>query len=808
MKFSLKWLADFTEVKAFFKEPDLLAQRLTQSGLEVESVEDQKARFQNIVVAKIESVKKHPKADRLTLCEVFDGSKTYSIVCGAKNHKAGDKVVLARPGAVLPGDFTIKKARIRGEESEGMLAGRGELGFESEEEGIWILPVSAEVGKSFSEYLGCNDVIFDIAVPPNRSDCLSHKGLAREISCLFDLPFSVKDYSLNVDKSLSVKKTVSVEVKDSRACPRYCGRLIEGVKIAESPDWLKERLKSLGLKSINNVVDITNFVLWDWGQPLHAFDRDQIRSLQVDSSQKGEKFLVLNESELALTGEELTIRDKDRVLALAGVIGGMDSAVTSQTKNIFIEAAYFAPEKTRKTVRGLGLDTDSSYRFMRGIDFTAVQEAMDLACSLIQKEAGGLVSGDFYDICESAVSPSKITIRLEDLKDRLGYPVESSPFQNWMKKLGCKVRESNNSFQVLPPSYRTDLKIKEDLIEEFARLEGYDKIPEHLPSLSGLPNDSDSQFLTFQKLISFLSGKGWYQVLNYSFCDPEYYRELLNDKFYLEELAGPPVSPGARRRSFSVNNPISQQFSLMKPLLAPDLIKNAVYNFRHNNKFGRTFELSPVFYQEGEEYQQELNLALICWGNPIDIWKNKNAPNIYYIKSVLESVFKAFGLKAYSWEPAEISFLHPRQTLGLTFKKQTTGFLGGLHPQILKKHKIPIDIALAEIQWEALSRQEKKPLKFKSFSQLLTVEKDLCFVIPPDKNVGHIQKEIKKSLGSLCEGVEVFDVYKSKGERSVSFRMFLKPEDKSWTDEQLNHFLNKAIETVQKKFSIHLKQGI
>ena len=838
MKFSLKWLADFIDTASFFNDPNSLSEALTQAGLEVEAFEDQKSRFQNVVLAELKSVEKHPQADRLTLCEVFDGSKDHSIVCGAKNHKSGDKVVLALPGAVLPGDFAIKKTRIRGVESEGMLASCLELGFEQEEkEGLWILPKEAKTGMALSEYLGLEDVIFDIAVPPNRSDCLSHKGLAREISCLFSIPFSEKKFSIEGTASLSVKKSLKVEVKDNKSCPRYCGRLIEGIQVKESPLWLKERLKSLGLKSINNVVDITNFVLWDRGQPLHAFDRNKIQSLTVDKSQKAEKFLALDENELALTGEELSIRDENRVLALAGVIGGMDSSITEETKNIFIESACFAPEKIRRASRRFGLETESSYRFARGIDITSVQEAMDLACYLIQKEAGGSISEDFYDIYSEQSKPEQIKISLDDLETRLGYRVQSSQFQNWMERLSCKVipilfensgsyrREktekakpdqySNQAadFKVTSPSYRTDLKIKEDLIEEFARLEGYDKIPETLPSLIQQPEDSDSYFLNSQKLIQFLSGKGWLEAVNYSFSDPDYYREFLKEKFFLEGLSENPLNrennkTAQDKKTFPVDNPISRQFSLMKPLLAPDLMRNIVSNFRHNNKSGQLFELSPVFYQEGEEYKQESHLGLALWGSPVDIWKSKDVPNFYQIKSVLESAFEAFRIKGCLWKNADISFLHPKQSLVLSFKNKILGFLGSLHPKLQQKYKIPLDIALAEIHWGLLDQELKKPLRFKAFSSLPSVEKDLCFVIPPAIAVGDVSREIKKTLGSLCEKIEVFDIYEKQEERFVSFRMYLTPQDKSWTDEQLQDFLNQVIQNAHKKFSIRLKSEI
>ncbi|MCY4321933.1 MAG: phenylalanine--tRNA ligase subunit beta [Bdellovibrionaceae bacterium] len=827
MKFSLKWLSDFIEVDSFFEDPSKLAVALTQSGLEVDAFEDQKAQFKNVVTAKIKSVKKHPQADRLTLCEVQTDKQTYSIVCGAKNHKQGDNVILAKVGAILPGDFKIKKSRIRGVDSEGMLLNRSELGFDSKDEGIWILPKNTEIGKSFSELESLDDVVFEITVPPNRSDCLSHKGLAREISALFSIPFSQKDFSFKRADDLSIQKTLSVEVENKQACPRYCACLIEGIKIKESPYWLKKRLKSLGLKSINNIVDITNFVLWDRGQPLHAFDRDKIENIRVALAKK-EKFLALDESEMELTKEDLTIRDKKSVLALAGVMGGLDSSITNQSKNIIIESAFFTPEKIRKTSRRFGLETDSSYRFARGVDSFAVKSAMDFACYLIQKEAGGKISKDFYDLNYLDQTKSSIKIGLSDLSERLGYSVSAEQFKIWMKKLGCEVSSSNVSaqsivsslfknknfrenknlstyeFEVTPPSYRSDLKIKEDLIEEFARLEGYHKVPETLP-MSLLPNDSDSEFLNSKKWIDFLSFRSWFQAVNYSFCDPDYYKEFLGKNLYLENTLH--IKLDSQKQSFSIDNPISQNFSFMKTLLIPDIVKNISYNFRRNNKFGQIFELAPIFYQKADSYYQEFNLAMGLWGEASDIWRQKNIPNFYVIKSALESCFKVFGLKAYQWEIGQVDFLHPKQTLILKFQKQHIGFVGTLHPSFCNKYKIKSDVALAELNWSILNKAHKKELKFKSFSNLLTVEKDLCFVVPLKVPVNEVQQEIKKSLSGLCEKVEIFDIYTKKDQRFISFRIYLTPKDQSWTDKELQDFLNKAIQSVNKKFAIQLKSG-
>ena len=880
MKFSLKWLGGFIETASFFKEPKKLAEALIQAGLEVDSFEDQNTQFKKVVTAQIVSVEKHPQADRLTVCKVKTNQETYSVVCGAKNHKTGDKVILAQEGAVLPAGLKIKKSRIRGIASEAMLVSPSELGFPKEkEEGIWILPETAPLGQNFAEYKKLDDILFEITVPPNRSDCLSHKGLAREIGALFSIQeqyvetefglarkidgasfsiplkntkpsssfFGGQFLGLNGDSKLSIQQSLSVEVKDKKACPRYCATLIEGVEIKESPQWLKQRLESLGLKSINNVVDMTNFILWDQGQPLHAFDRDKIHNIEVALAQEGEVFLSLDNNELTLTAEDLTIRDKHEVLALAGVIGGMNSSITPETKNIVIEAACFAPERIRKSSRRLGIETDSSYRFARAVDPFSVFSSMELACHLIQKEAGGRIAKDFYDIHGLVEKKLSIPISLQDLSERLGYVVDSGRFEKWMKNIGCELPSYKGAFKVSPPSYRSDLKIKEDLIEEFARLEGYDNVPENPPPRVLPQTSSDKSFLSSQKWIQFLSSRFWLESCHYSFCDLDYYKDFLNldessvkdagrvcdsddykaflneksspeeinvcdsddykaflnSQFYLEGLLG---EGNDEKSFFSINNPISRQLSLMKPLLTPDLFKSISKNFRKNNKFGQIFELAPIFYKKQDEsYEQDLHLALGMWGAVVDIWVSEPIPHFYKMKSEIEALFRSSQIKGWFWEKGCLPFLHPKKTLILNFQKRKIGFLGNLHPGLTQKYKIPADIALAEFNLSCLLDFPKKPLKFKAFSNLLTVEKDLCFIVPLEIPVQKVKEEIQKTLSDVCQKTDIFNIYNKGDQRFVSFRMNLSPKKKTWTDKELRVILERAIQAVERKFSVKLK---
>ena len=857
-------MGDFIETRSFFKEPQNLADRLTEAGIELDFFEDQKALFDKFVVAQILSVKKHPQADRLTLCELIthpDQDKTLQVVCGAKNHKAGDKVVLAQVGAVLPQGLKIKKSRIRGEMSEGMLASREELGLldtKDETEGIWILPESATLGENLASYKKWDDILFEVAVPPNRSDCLSHKGLAREISSLFSLDFKTsespssltvkenhasrksssnkeshfKEENLasqtnhlafsnqqenlagqttlsNKERVLNSKSYFSIEVQDKVACPRYCACFIEGVEIRQSPEWLKKRLNSVGLKSINNVVDVTNFILWDQGQPLHAFDRDKIQNLKIGPAKENEKLVTLDGQELELSLEDLTIRDKKGAVALAGIMGGSHSGITEQTKNIMIEAAYFAPERIRKSSRRFGLETDSSYRFSRGVDPQAVFFAMEKASLLIQQLAGGTLSKNFYDLNEIPEEKHPITISLEELSSRLGYKVEADDFVKHTIGIFCKLELLEEAvYQVSPPSHRSDLRIKEDLMEEFARLQGYDKIPENPPPVFFQNIESDKTFLKLQKWTHWLSSRSWLQSLHYSFCDPEYYKDFLKSQFYLEELLEG-IKTKESKESFVVNNPISQKLSLMKPLLTPDLFKTLLKNFRQNNKQGQVFELSPIFYHQSGNYHQNWHLALALWGEPLDLWSSRLVPNFYKMKGELETLFEVAGLKA-AFKTADLNnnqlpFLHPKKTLILNYQKTKIGFLGVLHPTVAEHYKIPVEVVLAELDLSFLKHQKEKASHFKSFSELLTVEKDLCFVIPEAIAVQEVKEEIQKTLSAISEGVFVFDIYKKDEQRFVSFRLRLSPDKKSWTDEELQSFLQKVIQSLGKKFSIQLK---
>ena len=530
MKISLKWLNDHVEIMDFASRADDLAKLLTDAGLEVEAIENKAEAFRHVVVGHILKLERHPNADRLTVCQLDVGTGTaQQIVCGATNHRQGDRVVVTLPGAVLPGDFAIKKSKIRDVESNGMLASESELGLKAEAEGILILPADAPVGKPFAEYFGLEDVVFELKITPNRADCLSHLGLARELACLLERPLKAVPLDLKTDEAVKTRSHVALEVRDPENCRRYAGRVIDGVEVGPSPAWLKSRLESVGMKSINNVVDVTNFVMMDLGQPMHAFDLAHLHGgrITVAASTAGETFTTLDGRALTLTGDELTIRDGDRAVALAGAIGGQNSGVSAQTKSIFLESAHFAMDSVRRTARRHGLQTDSAYRFSRGVDPSGIRRALDRASALIGQVAGGRAAADAWDEYPRPLTPPVIAVTAAFVGQRLGYAVSTEDLRAALVRLGARVDVAGDTLTVTSPAFRYDLEQPADLVEEFGRLRGYDHIPETLPPLNVAPLRLDPGFVLEQRVNALARGAGLTQAVNYGFVNGTAQSELL-----------------------------------------------------------------------------------------------------------------------------------------------------------------------------------------------------------------------------------------------------------------------------------------
>lgn len=821
MKISLKWMSDYIEIQDYFSKPQELAALLTAGGIEVEGIQNLAKQFEHVVVGHILQKGQHPNADRLTLCQVSTGDGVvHQIVCGARNHNEGDRVVVALPGAVLPGDFAIKRSKIRDVESGGMLCSEKELGLKSESEGILILPKDAPVGQSFAKYMGYDDVLFELKVTPNRSDCLSHFGLAREIGALLgrDVKFPVLNLK---EEAGSTRSFVALELRDSDLCPRYAGRGVQGVKVGPSPDWLKKRLESVGVNSINNVVDITNFVMMELGQPLHAFDVREIkgRKIVIEKAVKGESFTTLDGTDLKLDGTELTIRDAERAVALAGIVGGKNSGIQPDTSDVFIEAAYFTPSAVRRTARRLGVETDSSYRFARGTNPEAVPVALNRAAQLMQDLCGGRAMGEPYDLYPKTLSREPVEIALSTVEERLGYSLTADSLAQWMKRLGCSIdviKENSRGpvWKILPPMFRWDLQIDMDFVEEYARLNGYQHIPEKLPPLATMPPGHDLSYTLDVKIRRLLQGESCLQAVNYAFISRTFQQHVMGS---LEKVMATGLRAAAE--PVAIVNPLNEEINVMRTSLIPGLLKNVIHNSRQGNAFGRVFELgashfSATLADESRSYAQESRLAFAFWGERSGLWrKTESAPNVFALKGAIENLLAGLSIRRYHWQQIKSKeapeFLHPGQCAMLIFEGKPVGYVGALHPSLAEEFKIREATALGEFNLDRLLNGQPRSPQYHAISKMPAVERDLAFQMPKDLPAAEVMSEIRKAAGELLKDLTVFDVFAGAGlptdQRSVAFRLIFQAKDATLEDQKINELRDRVVKAVGEKFGVSLR---
>lgn len=814
MKISLQWLNDFVDVTEFYQDTQKLADLLTRAGLEVEDIQNKAKDFQNVVIGQILEKGKHPNADKLSLCQVeIAPGKVEQIVCGAQNHKQGDKVIVALAGAVLPGNFAIKKAKVRDVESNGMLCSYKELGLAIESEGIAILDPKARVGQSFAEFGGYDDIVFELKVTPNRADCLSHYGLAREIGCLLNKPVKNPEVQKKFSAD-STKAKIKLTVDNSDLCPRYCGRYITGVKIGESPAWLKRRLEAIGMNSINNVVDVTNYVMLEMGQPLHAFDASLIggQAIKIRVASSGEKFKTLKEQDITFKGDELLITDSNGAVALAGVIGGLNSGVSDKTQNIFIEAANFKAMSVRKSSRQHGIETDSAYRFSRGVDPSQTHEIMDRAVNLILQVAGGEALGDHYDIYPKPVTKSSVKIRVQTISDRLGYQADAKLFEQYMNGLHCKVdRLNEGEYNVTPPLFRFDLEHDMDLVEEYARLKGYEHITETLPTFAAEPAKHDEKYTSNHKLSLFLRGEGYDQAFNYAFLNENEENKWVTNADIFNKLGLTMDSQAIRLR-----NPLSEDLNVMRRSMVYPIWKNIRENFHAGNMNGKLFEIGSTFTKVSDSvrpeiaYKETRKLIISAWGEDFGLY-SKNYPLVYKLKSTLESLFQNLQISAYTVAPVGDvpAYLHKGQWAAINVEGKAVGYIGTVHPVILADEKIRVPVCVAEINLDLLLAGQPRPIKFKSVSAFQPVDRDFAFVMESAKMVGDLTKEVKKSVGANLQSITVFDVYEGDkipaGQKSVALRVRLHSHDQALTEAMITEITQKIVTAAQKSVGANLR---
>ena len=802
MKVSLNWLKDYVEIRMGLKE---LINLLTMAGLEVEEATSVGEGFEKVVVVEIQSIRKHPNADRLSLVEAKTNQETFSIVCGATNIREGQKVPLALVGARLPNGIEIKRSKIRGVTSEGMLCSEIELALGQDASGIMILPSHVPLGVDLGEAMGSKDTILDISITPNRPDCLCVIGVAREIAALTHQKVKVPLLSLS-DRGEEIHQKTSVTILDQDLCPRYVARMIENVKIGPSPHWMSNRLEKVGIRSINNVVDVTNYVMMEYGQPLHAFDFEFLEEgrIVVRRAKEGEEFVTLDGVKRTLDGEMLMICDGVKPVAIAGVMGGLNSEIKEDTRRVLLESAYFNPEGNRRTSKKLGLETEAAYRFGRGVDYGGCLSAANRATQLIQELTGGKVVEGVVDVYPTPIKPSPIRLDVRKIHQVLGTEVSAEQVRNYLEDLELEVQgEDEDVLVVTPPSFRGDLEREIDLIEEVARLDGYEKIPITIPKGPPSSEERSKEFIAERKVIDTLINHGYYEVVTYSFTSPA----------SLDVIGLPLDDP--RRKHLRILNPLTEDFSVMRTTLIPGLLETAQYNISRKNSNLKLFELKKVFIpQERERLPEEIKFLVgLAMGFDRDPhWAFSPRPvDFYDIKGCVEDLLDALQIKRAKFNKAEdIPYLHPGKASKVVLDQEVLGVIGEVHPQVLGHYEIHGKAYLFEMDFSKMVKWAGEERRFQSLPKFPVVYRDLSVVVDRALEAEKVMEAIRAFHQPFVEEITLFDIYQGppvpEGKKGISYRIRYQANDRTLTDEEVNQYHEKILTRLREVFQLELRQ--
>ena len=784
MKFSENWLRTYVNPSL---NSEQLAHVLTMSGLEVEDMQPVAPAFTQVVVGEVTAMHKHPDADRLNVCQVAVGSETpLQIVCGAANVQVGVKVPCALVGANLP-KITIKQARVRGIESFGMLCSEQELGLADEASGLLLLPSDAPVGTAIREYLALDDQLFTLKLTPNRSDCLSLTGIAREVSACTAAPLN----SLVVPEiPVRHADSLSVDVQAPSECPRYCGRIVRGVNAqAATPEWMKQRLTRSGLRPISAVVDITNYVLLEVGQPLHAFDCAKLQGgIQVRMAAAGEKIRLLNEQEVNLDSDMLVIADDQGAVALAGIMGGAASAVDVETQDVFLESAFFHPDTIAGRARRLGLSTDASHRFERGVDYAKTGECLERATHLLLEICGG-AAGPISESIATLPTREPITLRLARICKVLGITFTAQAIEDLLGRLQFPFQIQAESFLVTPPSYRFDLCIEEDLIEEIARLHGYDNIPAILPRATVAMLPSTELARTATQLRERLVARDYQEVVTYSFVEPGWEMDF-----------------AANANPVPLKNPIASQLSVMRSTLISGLVECLRYNLSRKQDRVRIFEIGRVFQVAAESIEQPTLMTGLSYGAVVaEQWGSAaRSVDFFDAKGDLEALL--WPLVA-GFERANHPALHPGQSARVLIDGEAVGWVGVLHPKWVQQYGLPVAPALFEISLP-MALTCKLP-KFSEISKYQPVRRDIAVIVDEKTTSSEMLEALRTAAPEQLVELAVFDLYNGKGidygKKSIAFKILLQDTQKTMTDPEVDEVVTRLTQVLSDRFGAKLR---
>ncbi|EPE7164702.1 phenylalanine--tRNA ligase subunit beta [Cronobacter sakazakii] len=794
MKFSELWLRECVNPAL---DSEALANQITMAGLEVDGVEPVAGAFHGVVVGEVVECDQHPNADKLRVTKVnVGGERLLDIVCGAPNCRQGLKVAVATVGAVLPGDFKIKAAKLRGEPSEGMLCSFSELGISDDHSGIIELPADAPIGTDIREYLKLDDNTIEISVTPNRADCLGIIGVARDVAVLNAEPLNVPDIA---PVSATINDTLPIQVDAADACPRYLGRVVKGIDVtAPTPLWMREKLRRCGIRSIDAVVDVTNYVLLELGQPMHAFDLDRIDGgIVVRMAKEGETLTLLDGNEATLNADTLVIADHQKALAMGGIFGGEHSGVNGETRNVLLECAFFAPLAITGRARRHGLHTDASHRYERGVDPQLQFKAMERATRLLLDICGG-EAGPVIDITSETHLPTRATITLRRSKlDRLiGHHIADAQVTDILKRLGCEVTEGQDEWQAVAPSWRFDIAIEEDLVEEVARVYGYDNIPNEPVQASLVMGNHREADLSLKRVKTLLNDHGFQEVITYSFVDPKV-QQLLH--------------PG--EEALILPSPISSEMSAMRLSLLSGLLTTVVYNQNRQQSRVRIFETGLRFVPDTQAdlgIRQDLMLAgALCGNRYEEHWDlAKASVDFYDLKGTLESVLELTGkLSEIEFRAEANPALHPGQSAAIYLKGERIGFIGVVHPELERKLDLNGRTLVFELLWSKIS--ERAIPQAQEVSRFPANRRDIAVVVAENVPAADILAECKKVGANQVVGVNLFDVYRGKGVaegyKSLAISLILQDTGRTLEEDEIAATVAKCVTALKERFQASLR---
>lgn len=794
MKFSENWLREWVNPEV---NTDQLAHQITMAGLEVDDVLAVAGEFSGVKVGKVVECGQHPDADKLRVTKVDVGeAELLDIVCGAPNCRQGLMVAVATVGAVLPGDFKIKKAKLRGQPSHGMLCSFSELGIDVESDGILELPQDAPIGQDLRAFLNLDDVTIDVDLTSNRADCFSLRGLAREVGVLNRLDVTEPKVQAVVN---SIDDSVSIDVQAPRACPRYLGRVIKNVNAkAQTPLWMQEKLRRCGIRSIDPVVDVTNYVLLEQGQPMHAFDLDKINGgIVVRMANEAETLTLLDGNEVTLSQDTLVIADQQQPLALAGVFGGEHSGVTDNTQDILLECAFFSPDAIRGRARSYGLHTDASMRYERGVDFTLQYQAMERATELLVAICGGEV-GPVVDVTSASDLPvaNTVVLRREKLADLLGHEIADQDVVEILQRLGLSVESTEQGWQATAPSWRFDIAIEQDLIEEVGRIYGYDNIPNQAPIAGLSMNPHQERQLPLKRVRDLLVDRGYHEAITYSFVEPE-----------LQKAFVPDVEP------LILPNPISVEMSAMRLTLLQGLLTTVVHNQKRQQSRVRLFEYGLRFVpnQDAENGMSQMPMlaGVISGQRSAEHWTlESQTVDFFDLKGDLEAVLELTGrAQDFEFVASTHPALHPGQCAMITLEGEPVGIIGTVHPELERKLGLNGRTIAFEIEWQAIDHRDIPEAV--AVSKFPANRRDIALVVDDSVASGDVVNTCLEAGGQWLKDANLFDVYVGQGvgegKKSLAIALTLQSVEKTLEESDINESVEAIVLAAKEAFGAQLR---